>query len=102
MHPGVFRRRDALPLRRGSSVRKTRFLPMLLVTWLALALPRITHAACTPSGITLTYPTTFTVKRCWNASDLTLPKQLGGIRFAPNGTALYVIGGADTHASKIY
>ena len=64
-------------------------------------MPRAASAVCTPSGITSAFGG-LTVKRCWNASEIGLPKGLGGLRFSLDGTRLYAIGNIDSNQSKIY
>ncbi|HJQ84683.1 MAG TPA: hypothetical protein VKA21_11430, partial [Candidatus Binatia bacterium] len=80
------------------SLRK---LATLALFWLTVAAGSRAEAVCTPSGITTAYPH-LVVKRCWNASEIGLPTQLGGMRFSLDNTKLYVIGNADTSSSAIY
>ena len=66
-----------------------------------LAVAGPARAACVPSGIVLAEPT-YAVARCWTATDLGVPRPLGGLRFSDDGRTLYLVGAADSAASAIF
>lgn len=76
-------------------MRRPGLVPLLVLV------ARAAHAVCDPSPIVLADPATFSVKRCWTATDLGVPIPLGGLRFSADGATLYVIGGADSSSSAI-
>jgi hypothetical protein len=67
----------------------------------ALAVAGPAHAACIPSGVVVADPA-YTVARCWTATDLGVPRPLGGLRFSDDGRTLYLVGEADQASSAIW
>src|SRR5262249_48482642 len=62
----------------------------------------VVATAAPARAITLADPGTFTVKRTWSATTVTVPTDLSGIRFSSDGSTLYAVGKADVPSSAIY